>query len=228
MLEVQAQAKPANMFWLYVATAVVVVVGTIVLLFKREVKRVEGKLKNSDDAKEELLGDIRARAVKRIVELNDLRKSPSKLRLALKRYFKKQRQYRKVVAKSNREKGDGMRSLYVPQQEVHSSPEPLNRKKPSTTDNTSSAHAQDVANERTLLKQQNQKFALNALKHEFNFLNREELVALSFDATETKLSAGQLLVTQGALIATPSLYIVKTGLLECTCDGVCTTNLSTD
>ena len=225
MLEVQAQAKPANMFWLYVATVVVVVVGAVVLLFKREVKRVEGKLKNSDDAKEELLGDIRARAVKRIVELNDLRKSPSKLRLALKRYFKKRRQYRKVVAKSNREKGDGMRSLYVPQQEVHSSPEPLNR---STTATASSSHAQDIANERALLKQQNQKFALNALKREFNFLNREELVALSFDATETKLSAGQLLVTQGALIATPSLYIVKTGLLECTCDGVCTTNLSTD
>jgi hypothetical protein len=213
-------------------TAVVVVV--VVVLFKRESRRVAVKLRkhSHDDAAEELLDDMRARAVVRIQKMNQLRKSPSALKLALKQYLQDHAAYRKVVEDSRSEVGDGLRSLYKPPEDVLAAHTPTPLVQAAVGGHGSSAgggadrnleatpfglHRQPSnAGDAALLKLR--EVAFRVLKQNFDFLSAEQLAAMCFDASEVHIKRGDVLVSEGSRVATPSLYIVQSGLLECTCD----------
>ena len=112
------------MFWAYIITGLVLFVsGLIVLVYKREHKRVQDKLDDTDESQEDLMKDYRGRAVRRIHQINQLRKSPSKLKIALKKYIDKSRSYREVL--KNSESGDGLRSLHAKQDPLHMPSRPL-------------------------------------------------------------------------------------------------------
>lgn len=219
--------KMDYMWWVYVvSTAAVLLITVGVFVYKRESRRVEVKLQETDEAKEELLDDFRGRAVKRIQQMNQLRKSPSKLKLALSQYLQNRRAYKKVVADSRLEKGDGMRSLYKLPDDVQTHPlVPLVRpSRSSAADGGGDSPSAPFGlrrpknpDDEALLRRR--EFAFKTLKHNFDFLDPEQLAALSFDATELRISRGDVLVTEGSKVETPSLYIVESGVLECTCDG---------
>jgi len=206
-------------WWVPIAVGVLVVILTTYILYKRESRRVKVKLENSDEAKEELLDDYRGRAVRRVQQLDELRKSPSKLKNAVKNYWKRKKDYDKVLAESKAEKGDGMRSLYKLPQNVQVPSQPLVRAGDSVkgkgrfNKNSSSADAESPAMGRL------RELAIETLKRNFDFLNAEQLTALSYELSEVQIRSGDVLVAEGSKIETPSLQIVESGALECTCDG---------
>jgi hypothetical protein len=224
-------------WWVAAISALVaVVVAVVVIVFKRESRRVAVKLRkhSEDDAAEELLDDMRARAVVRIQKMNQLRKSPSALKMALKQYLQEHRAYRKVVEDSRSEVGDGLRSLYKPPEDVLAAhtPTPLVQAARGREGGIGGAIGADGADEATpfglhhrqssnageaaLLKLR--EVAFRVLKQNFDFLSAEQLAAMCFDASEVHIQRGDVLVSEGSRVATPSLYIVQSGLLECTCD----------
>jgi hypothetical protein len=72
-------------------------------------------------------------------------------------------------------------------------------------------------NQQSLLKRRAVAFA--TLKKTFSFLNPDQVAALCLDVSEVRLQRGELLVAEGTEVTTPSLYIVESGQLECTCEG---------
>ena len=215
------------MWWwtISIATVVVTLATLGYVWYRRESRRVQVKLQNSDDAKEELLDDYRGRAVRRIQQMNQLRKSPSKFKIVLKQYIDKQTEYRKVLAASRAAKGDGLRSLYKQPDELHAAHEqPLVRVKgesddPDAPDALPFGLRRQPTDEAEAALLRLRAVAFKTLKRNFDFLDAEQLAALSFDASEVRIKRGDVLVTEGTKVATPSLYIVESGLLECTCDG---------
>lgn len=214
-------------FWMWVlcvsVTLGAALAATGVLLYKREARRVggTGQLDEGNDAaQDELLDDYRGRAVKRIQQIKKLGKSPSQLRLALKAFWKKRRDTHRIMADGLAERGDGMRSLYTQPGDLRMANQPLVRSGSqddvTQLDSLAGRGGGQPADE-ALLKRR--AFAFATLKKNFTFLNPDQLAALCVDASEVHLRRGELLVAEGTEVATPSLYIVEKGQLECTCEG---------
>jgi hypothetical protein len=114
-----------------VSTLLAVLGAAVVLLYRRESRRVAKLNEADDDVKDELLDDYRGRAVKRIQQINQLRKSPSKIRVALASLIQKHLQTRRIMQDGNAQPGDGMRSLYTQPDGPRVANQPLVRTKSS-------------------------------------------------------------------------------------------------
>ena len=215
-----------SLWWVGVLSATMTVILTMVLLYKRESNRV-GHSKttldeDNDEKQEKLMDDYRGRAIRRIHQINQLRKSPSKLRLALKNYFKKRAHLNRVMADGNAEHGNGLHSLYTKPVNPDLDKESLVRSQQNIEyDSTVEESANDATSDQTIDQKilNLRAFAFRSLKKKFSFIEPNQLAALSVDATEVNVSRGGVLFSQGTHVATPSIYIVQSGLLECTCDG---------